>query len=57
MGERRYNGLKLAASMLKPRSQTDRPPTAKELIEYAEELAEYMYEGKRAMKPTGGEDA
>ena len=42
-GERRFQALKLAASMLRPRSAEDKPPTPEELIKYAEKLADWVY--------------
>ena len=45
--DRRATALKLAASMLRPRSSEDDPPTPEQLVEYAAVLDEYMYHGRR----------
>ncbi len=45
--ERRLQALKIAASMIRPRGKEGTNPTAQVLIDYAEELADYMYNGPK----------
>ena len=44
--ERRIAALRIAASMIRPRSKEDSIPSADTLIEYAVKLEQYAYRGE-----------